>query len=119
MSSQQSTVVISWVNATAREDGVPLPLDQIASTNISLLNADGTSTAVATLTGDGTTTTIPAPTKAGSYTYQVQNVDVNGIVGLAAAAAPVVIVDTSPPVAPTGVTAVLEAIASLTAAKKA
>jgi len=117
MSSNPSSVVISWVNATARADGAPLPLAQIASSNIVLVNADGSTTPVITLQGDGTSITILAPTTPGTYTYGVENVDVNGVVGALGTAAALTIADTSPPDAPTAVTAVLETPAASTQAK--
>lgn len=106
-----STIVFAWVNATARKDGAPLT--DIGSSIISLINADGSLTPVATVVGNGTSETIPAPTVPGTYNYQVQNVDVNGVVGdLLEDVAPVIIpvpVDSSPPVAPTNFTATLTA----------
>lgn len=106
-----STIVFAWVNATTRKDGALLAA--VGSSIISLINADKTVTPVATVTGDGTSETIPAPTVPGTYNYQVQNVDVNGVVGDPLEdVAPVVIpepVDSSPPVAPTDFTATLTA----------
>lgn len=111
-----STIVFAWVNATARKDQAPLSPSDIGSSIISLVNEDGTTTVVDTVVGNGTSATIAAPTEPGAYQYQVQNVDVNGVLGDAGAAlAPVVIVpvappvDSSAPVAPTDVTATLTA----------
>jgi hypothetical protein len=103
-----NTVVFAWVNATTRQDGAALAAAAIGSSVVSQINADGSLTTVATVTGNGTTATIPAPTAPGTYNYQVDNIDTNGVVGATVAAvAPVVIVDSSPPSAPTGFTATL------------
>lgn len=111
-----STVVLAWVNATTRKDGKPLAAADIGSSIISLVNEDGSLTPVATVLGNGTSDTIPAPTVPGTYNYQVQNVDVNGVVGDPLEdVAPVVIpepVDSSPPDAPTNFTATLTADAT-------
>jgi hypothetical protein len=102
------TIVFAWINALTRKDGTALAASDIGSSIVSQVNADGSTTPVATLTGNGTTTTIPAPTAPGTYNYQVQNVDTNGVVGdPVAAVAPVVIADTSAPAAPTQFTATL------------
>lgn len=109
-----STIVLAWVNATARKDKTSLSPSDIGGSIISQVNKDGSLTTVDTVTGNGTTATLAAPTAPGTYLYQVQNVDLHGVVGDAGVAvAPVVIapvappVDSSPPEAPTNVTATL------------
>lgn len=111
------TIVFAWVLATVRKDGTALDPSAIGSSIISLVNADGTTTVVDTVPGNGTQATIVAPTVPGSYQYQVQNVDTNGVAGdPVLAVAPVVIaavtppVDSSPPAAPSNFTATLTAV---------
>lgn len=105
-------IAFAWINATTRKDGSALDPSLIASSIISEVNADGTTTAVDTVIGNGTTASISAPTAPGTYKYQVQNVDTNGDIGDPVSdAVDVVIAAPAPaaPSAPSGFTATLEA----------